>query len=221
MLNLSHNMLSGTIPSFSRMSLDFVNISDNQLEGRLPDNPAFLHAPFESFKNNKDLCGNFKGLDPCGSRKSKNVLRSVLIAFGALILVLFGVGISMYTLCRRKKSNEKTKLKQTQRGVLFSIWSHDGKMMFENIIEATENFDDKYLIGVGSQGNVYKAELSSGMVVAVKKLHIITDEEISHFSSKSFMSEIETLSGIRHRNIIKLHGFCSHFCCEFDEKSHQ
>jgi serine/threonine protein kinase len=83
-------------------------------------------------------------------------------------------------------------------------------MVFENIIEATENFDDKYLIGVGSQGNVYKAELSADSVVAVKKLHLVTDKEMSCFSSKSFMSEIETLTGIKHRNIIKLYGFCSH-----------
>ncbi|AES80522.1 putative protein kinase RLK-Pelle-LRR-XI-1 family [Medicago truncatula] len=216
MLNLSHNMLSGTIPSTFSMSLDFVNISDNQLDGPLPENPAFLRAPFESFKNNKGLCGNITGLVPCAtsqihSRKSKNILQSVFIALGALILVLSGVGISMYVFFRRKKPNEEIQTEEeVQKGVLFSIWSHDGKMMFENIIEATENFDDKYLIGVGSQGNVYKAELPTGLVVAVKKLHLVRDEEMSFFSSKSFTSEIETLTGIKHRNIIKLHGFCSH-----------
>ncbi|WJX37516.1 non-specific serine/threonine protein kinase [Trifolium repens] len=217
MLNLSHNMLSGTIPQNFKRNLDFVNISDNRLEGSLPNIPAFLNASFESVKNNKGLCGNITGLDPCAtnhiihSRKRKNVLRSVLIALGALIVVLCGVGISMYVLCRRNKSNEESQTEEAlQKEVLFSIWSHDGKMMFENIIEATENFDDKYLIGVGSQGNVYKAELSEGMVVAVKKLHLVTDEEMSTFSSKSFMSEIETLTGIKHRNIIKLYGFCSH-----------
>jgi len=193
--------------------LVFVNISDNHLEGPLPKIPAFLLASFESLKNNKDLCGNITGLDPCAtshSRKSKNVLQSVFIALGAVILVLCVVGALMYIMCRRKKLNEESQTEEVQRGVLFSIWSHDGKMMFENIIEATENFDDKYLIGVGSQGNVHKAELSAGLAVAVKKLHLVTDEEMSCFSSNFFMSEIETLTGIKHRNIIKLHGFCSH-----------
>ena len=60
--------------------------------------------------------------------------------------------------------------------------------MFENIIEATEDFDDNYLIGVGSQGHVYKAELPVGLGVAMKKLHMVTDEEVS--SSKAFTSEI-------------------------------
>jgi hypothetical protein len=211
MLNLSHNMLSGTIPQNFGRNLVFVNISDNKLEGPLPKIPAFLDASFESFKNNKGLCGNITGLNSCPTNHSKNVLQIVFIALGALILVLCAIGISMYILHQRKKPKEESQtVEEAQRGVLFSIWSYDGKMMFENIVEATENFDDKYLIGVGSQGNVYKAELSAGMVVAVKKLHLVTDEEMSTFSSKSFMSEIETLTGIKHRNIIKLYGFCSH-----------
>ncbi|XP_058737531.1 MDIS1-interacting receptor like kinase 2-like [Vicia villosa] len=213
MLNLSHNMLSGTIPQNFGRSLVFINISDNQLEGPLPKIPAFLNAPFESFKHNKGLCGNITGLTSCAtrhSRKSKNVFRSVFIAIGALILVLCGIGISIYILCLRKSPKKESQSEEAQRGVLFSIWSHDGKMMFENIIEATENFDDKHLIGVGSQGNVYKAELATDLVVAVKKFHLVTDETKSYFSSKSFTSEIEALTGIKHRNIIKLHGFCSH-----------
>jgi hypothetical protein len=211
MLNLSHNILSGTIPQNFKRNLVFVNVSDNKLEGPLPKIPAFLDASFESFKNNKGLCGNITGLNSCPTNHSKYVLQIVFIALGALILVLCAIGISMYILHQRKKPKEESQtVEEAQRGVLFSIWSYDGKMMFENIIEATENFDDKYLIGVGSQGNVYKAELSAGMVVAVKKLHLVTDEEMSTYSSKSFMSEIETLTGIKHRNIIKLYGFCSH-----------
>ena len=80
--------------------------------------------------------------------------------------------------------------------------------MFENIIEATDSFNDKYLIGVGGQGNVYKAELSSDQVYAVKKLHVETDGERHNF--KAFENEIQALTEIRHRNIIKLYGFCSH-----------
>ncbi|XWS17787.1 hypothetical protein CRYUN_Cryun33cG0097600 [Craigia yunnanensis] len=43
--------------------------------------------------------------------------------------------------------------------------------MYENIVEATEEFDSKYCIGVGGNGIVYKAQLSNGQIVAVKKLH--------------------------------------------------
>ena len=91
---------------------------------------------------------------------------------------------------------------------LFAIWSYDGKMVYQNIIEAIEEFDSKYCIGVGDFGSVYKAKLQASQVVAVKKLHPLPDGEIS--SKKSIMSEIHALTEIRHRNIVKLYGFCSH-----------
>ena len=74
--------------------------------------------------------------------------------------MLYGVGISLYILCWSKRKEEsQSNAKEAQSESLFAIWSYDGKIMFENIIEATENFDSNYLIGVGSQGYVYKAEL--------------------------------------------------------------
>ncbi|KAG4378021.1 hypothetical protein GLYMA_18G251201v4 [Glycine max] len=79
--------------------------------------------------------------------------------------------------------------------------------MFENIIEATNNFDYRYLIRVRGQGTVYKAELSSCQVYAVKKLYLETDGEKPNI--KAFQNEIQALTEIWHRIIIKLCGFCS------------
>ena len=45
---------------------------------------------------------------------------------------------------------------------MFAIWSYDGKMVYESIIEATEEFDSKHCVGVGGFGSVYKAKLQSG-----------------------------------------------------------
>lgn len=91
---------------------------------------------------------------------------------------------------------------------MFAIWSYDGKMVYENIIEATEDFNSRYFIGEGGFGTVYKAALVSGQVVAVKKLHVPVDRELGNL--KSFTSEIHVLTEIRHRNIVKFYGFCSH-----------
>ncbi|KAH1199955.1 MDIS1-interacting receptor like kinase 2 [Glycine max] len=220
LLNLSRNNLSGGIPSsFDGMSsLISVNISYNQLEGPLPNNEAFLKAPIESLKNNKGLCGNITGLMLCptinsNKKRHKGILLALFIILGALVLVLCGVGVSMYILFwkaskKETHAKEKHKSEKALSEEVFSIWSHDGKIMFENIIEATDSFNDKYLIGVGGQGNVYKAELSSDQVYAVKKLHVETDGERHNF--KAFENEIQALTEIRHRNIIKLYGFCSH-----------
>ncbi|KAJ4719109.1 putative Receptor protein kinase [Melia azedarach] len=95
-----------------------------------------------------------------------------------------------------------------RNGDLFSIWNYDGTIAFEDIIRATEDFDIKYCIGTGGYGSVYKAQLPSGNIVALKKLHHSETEEPALL--KSFQYEVHVLSNIRHRNILKLYGFCLH-----------
>ncbi|WCJ27654.1 Leucine-rich repeat receptor-like protein kinase family protein [Euphorbia peplus] len=97
---------------------------------------------------------------------------------------------------------------ETRNRDLFAIWSYDGKMVYEEIVKATEEFDSRYCIGIGGNGSVYKAELPTGQIVAVKKLHSQADDESIHF--KGFTSEIQALAEIRHRNVVRLYGFCSH-----------
>ncbi|XP_030528527.2 MDIS1-interacting receptor like kinase 2-like [Rhodamnia argentea] len=80
-------------------------------------------------------------------------------------------------------------------------------MVYESIIESTEEFDAKYCIGVGGHGSVYKAQLQTGETIAVKKLKEAVDVEIP--SRKAFEREIHALTEARHRNIVKLYGFCS------------
>ena len=65
----------------------------------------------------------------------------------------------------------------------------------------------KQCIGTGGYGIVYKAELPTGRVVAVKKLHSSQDGDMADL--KAFKSEIHALTQIRHRNIVKLYGFSS------------
>ncbi|XLS62361.1 hypothetical protein HN51_016589 [Arachis hypogaea] len=54
---------------------------------------------------------------------------------------------------------------------LFSIWNYDGKIAFEDIIEATQDFDIRYCIETGIYDYVYIAQLSNGKIFALKKLH--------------------------------------------------
>ncbi|KAI3856819.1 hypothetical protein MKX03_014137 [Papaver bracteatum] len=223
-LNLSHNNLSGSIPpSFVEMvSLTIVDVAYNKLSGSIPSIKAFQDAPFDSLKNNSGLCGNHSGgFKSCkssvivGRKKAKPRLLVIILVplFGSLFLLLTFLAIF---LCLRKRLVGKGNLELTDqptttntRTNIFSVQNYDGKLVFEEIIEATENFDTKYCIGAGGYGSVYKAELSTGQVVAVKKLHS-SDEDSEIVDLKSFESEIHALTEIRHKNIVKLFGFCSH-----------
>ncbi|XP_004301677.1 PREDICTED: probable LRR receptor-like serine/threonine-protein kinase At4g08850-like [Fragaria vesca subsp. vesca] len=66
-----------------------------------------------------------------------------------------------------------------------------------------------HCIGKGGSGSIYKAKLSSGSIVVVKKLHSILDSNGEETSMKEFLNEMRALVEIRHRNIVKLFGFCS------------
>ncbi|CAL5348592.1 unnamed protein product [Camellia sinensis] len=216
-LNLSHNELSGSIPSsFENMlSLTLVDVSFNQLEGPIPKMKAFREAPFEALKGNKGLCGNATGLKAClkklndgdVEKKGKKVmLLTILLVFGILFLLLMVLGIFMAF--RKKVRNTKNEPSRVNHDNVFAIWSYDGKMVYENIIEVTENFSAKYCVGEGGYGTVHRADLQNGQVVAVKKLHAKLDDDWANL--KGFTSEIRALTEIRHHNIVKLYGYCSH-----------
>jgi hypothetical protein len=197
------------------LSLTTVDISYNRFKGPIPSIPAFQKANIEELRNNKDLCGNVSSLKPCPtpsgnshSPKTNKILVLVLpLTLGTVLIALFVYGFS-YHLWRTSRTKENKVAEESHTENLFAIWSFDGKMVYENIIEATEAFDNKHLIGVGGHGSVYKAELPTGQVVAVKKLHSLQNGEMSNL--KAFASEIQTLTEIRHRNIVKLYGYCSH-----------
>ncbi|THG11227.1 hypothetical protein TEA_011253 [Camellia sinensis var. sinensis] len=93
------------------------------------------------------------------------------------------------------------------------ICSVDGRIAYEDIIKATNNFHIKYFIRISIYGSVYKARLPCGKVVALKKLHRLEAEEPTF--SKSFGNEVQMLTNIQHRNIVKLYGFCLHNRCMF------
>lgn len=211
--NLSHNFLSSSIPSSFEQtsSLGSVDVSYNQMEGPLPSSKAFQNASFDDLRNNKGLCGNITGLQQCqptvnvDQRKGKKVLvLTPPLVLGAVLITSITIGIFLF-LRSRKEGVEADGNVQTRD--LFTIWSFEGKVVYENIIETMEEFDSKYCTGVGGFGSVYKAELSDGLVVAVKTLHALHD---GHDNPNGFMNEIQVLTQIRHCNIVRLYGFCSH-----------
>ncbi|KAJ4971568.1 hypothetical protein NE237_004667 [Protea cynaroides] len=216
-LNLSHNMITGSIPlSLEGMvSLMFIDVSYNELEGVVPNNSVFKNASSpQAFRNNKGLCGELQGLPPChqsctskGSKRHKHkVFIFIISSFIGTVILTFIIGVQFLL----RENTKKGSMESTRRnhGNIFSVWNFDGKIAYEDIINATEDFDAKYCIGTGAFGSVYKAVLPSGHVVALKKLHPLEGEVIA--DEKSFGNEIHVLIDIQHRNIVKLYGFCSH-----------
>ena len=61
---------------------------------------------------------------------------------------------------------------------------------------------------MGGCGSVYKVELQTRSSCCCEKLHSIQDNRIAN--AKAFGNEIRALLETKHRNLVKLYGFCSH-----------
>ncbi|XP_043696307.1 MDIS1-interacting receptor like kinase 2-like [Telopea speciosissima] len=171
--------------NFSYMDLDF---SYNDFE-----------APLDTWRKSRD--------------KRLKVKISIIISLSSIILVALVV-VAVLFLFRHNSINSTINDTRAQKnGDIFSIWNYDGTIAYSDIIEVTGDFDIKYCIGTGGYGSVYIAKLPKGKVVAVKKLHRLEAEEKAYL--ESFTNEINVLTGIRHRNIVRLYGFCYHPRCKF------
>ncbi|KAF5747706.1 putative Receptor protein kinase CLAVATA1 precursor [Tripterygium wilfordii] len=70
---------------------------------------------------------------------------------------------------------------------------------------ATNSFSEDNLLGEGSLGSVYKAELPVGQILAVKNINMVS---LSFHEEEQFFDVICTASRLRHPNIVTLLGYC-------------
>ncbi|KAI3419309.1 Protein kinase domain-containing protein [Psidium guajava] len=216
-LDLSHNGLSGEIPpSLAQMtSLTSVDFSYNELEGPIPDGEVFLLSAPTAFSNNKNMCGPVQGFQPCNAKLPESTVqqksRKLWIILGvssSVVLFLIGVLLRKSILSRRRMKSASTRIAGLNSRNVFSVLNYDGKVVYEDIVKATDGFDDKYCIGEGGSGRVYRALLPTGHALAIKKIRSSEGDEIEQITA-SFINEIKLLTAIRHRNIVKFYGFCS------------
>ncbi|XVF12645.1 hypothetical protein REPUB_Repub08aG0136900 [Reevesia pubescens] len=75
------------------------------------------------------------------------------------------------------------------------------RYVYSDIKKMTDNFKDK--LGEGGYGSVYKGNLRSGRLAAIKMLGE------SKANGQDFINEVATIGRIHHVNVVQLIGFCA------------
>ncbi|CAM8973187.1 unnamed protein product [Rhodiola kirilowii] len=214
-LDLARNMLTGRIEVLGLlMSLASLNISFNNFSGPIPVTPFFKTLGINSYLENPSLCQSMDGTTCYNGMLRRNRLKAAKIA--ALITVILAsvtmAAIASWIMLSKNHRNTMDKsLHSSGSTSLVEDFSYPWTFIpFQKLNFSIDDIlgclKQENMIGKGFSGVVYKAEMSNGEQIAVKKLwKTLKDEE----PVDSFAAEIQILGHIRHRNILKLLGYCS------------
>ena len=127
-----------------------------------------------------------------------------MISMGLTIILYRNGCVALHCISRPKKS---------ELYVAHEAVTADIQQFSYNVLKrATNNFSNKMLLGEGGFSQVYKGMLpndehptsSRPGLVAIKKLK----EDVKEGGEASFASEVRIISSIRHRNLLRLRGWC-------------
>ena len=151
-----------------------------------------------------------------GISSSKHLKIPLLVGVPGAFLFSFGI-LSLFLICHRRRRNAKkktnkqmsTKIVTHFRGELVEDELEQGagaprRFSYNELTAATNNFSDDRALGRGGFGSVYRGFLSDmNREVAVKRV-----SETSRQGWKEFVSEVNIISRLRHRNLVQLIGWC-------------
>ncbi|KAK8558300.1 hypothetical protein V6N13_038773 [Hibiscus sabdariffa] len=133
---------------------------------------------------------------------SKGALAGLIL--GAIsFVVAVSLAITLFFYKRGTKSGYDLSKKQPTGKV--TITTEGVKdFSFSELEAATGGFKDTAQIGQGGYGKVYKGILANGTVVAIKRA-----QQGSLQGQTEFITEIQLMSRLHHRNMVSLIGYCS------------
>uniref|UniRef100_A0A7N0ZXL8 non-specific serine/threonine protein kinase n=1 Tax=Kalanchoe fedtschenkoi TaxID=63787 RepID=A0A7N0ZXL8_KALFE len=147
-------------------------------------------------------------------QRRKHLILIAVICVGLGFAALFGVCWCWRRRARvltreemlKKKKKKMVRLESRSVPGLESITGSTTlvKFTFEEIKQATRNFNRDYIVGKGGYGNVYRGVLADGSEIAVKRF-----KNCSVAGDVNFAHEVEVIASVRHVNLVALKGYCT------------
>ncbi|KAL2556491.1 Protein kinase superfamily protein [Forsythia ovata] len=145
------------------------------------------------------------------SNKGKRPSLVLIIGIGAGILIIAIVSVLIICLCTSHHGKKREPFKEAAKARTVDAVPSGGSLRhptstrfltYEELKEATHNFETASILGEGGFGRVFKGVLTDGTAVAIKKLTSGGQQ-----GDKEFLVEVEMLSRLHHRNLVKLVGY--------------
>ncbi|XP_017231619.2 probable serine/threonine-protein kinase At1g01540 [Daucus carota subsp. sativus] len=156
-------------------------------------------------------------LNTSSNGKHPSIVLIVGVGIGVLIIGIISMLIVCSYTSQQGKKKEKTYVTETdipaksktvdalpRVGSLSLHPTSTRFLAYEELKEATNNFDSISVLGEGGFGRVFKGMLSDGTAVAIKRLTSGGQQ-----GDKEFLVEVDMLSRLHHRNLVKLVGYYS------------
>ncbi|KAG2398676.1 hypothetical protein LR48_Vigan04g015900 [Vigna angularis] len=220
-LHLEYNSFSGLIPNFSQR-LKSLDLSFNKLEGPIPESLATFTV--DSFVGNEGLCGrplvktcevsdtsysmaSSVGEEEYGSGWGRKVIVVLVVASVAALLFLLLTRkrrVEFTAVSRNSNAEEAVEVqvasvrgsvgerRENKRGDIVMVNEMRGVFGLQDMMKAAAE-----VLGNGGLGSAYKAAMTNGLCVVVKRMR-----EVNKIGKEVFDAEMRQFGRIRHRNII-------------------
>ncbi|GAB4830584.1 hypothetical protein Ancab_020350 [Ancistrocladus abbreviatus] len=147
------------------------------------------------------------------SNNGKHSNLIVALSASAFVLIIATIfALTIYS-CSARQARPKPTLTEPAKPRTTDAAPGDGSLpypastrflSYDELKEATNNFEPASILGEGGFGRVFKGVLSDGTAVAIKRLTSGGQQ-----GDKEFLVEVEMLSRLHHRNLVKLVGYYS------------
>ncbi|XP_009590269.4 LOW QUALITY PROTEIN: pollen receptor-like kinase 4 [Nicotiana tomentosiformis] len=225
-LQLQDNQFHGSIPAFAQQDFQ-LNVANNRLEGPIP--AQLSSQSLSSFAGNVNLCG--KPMPACPASKeeqdnppqgnsSKNkkgipIVAIILAVIGGLLLAAIIIALFLLRRQRKipsqyekssvknlnksepKKSLREDKYRRSEKGKLYFVRRDREKFDLEDLLRAPAE-----VLGSGSFGSTYKADVNIGKPIAVRRFR-----QMSNMGKEDFHEHMRRLGKLSHPNILPLVAF--------------
>ncbi|KAF3955582.1 hypothetical protein CMV_019210 [Castanea mollissima] len=180
-------------------SSELLRITSNFTSWKIPDSDIF--GPYELLGLNLlDVYKSEVSNSP-SSGISKAALAGIVVGTIAGAVILSVIVSLLILRVHMRKHHAVSKRRHSSRTTMKIDGVKD--FTYGEMALATNNFNSSAQVGQGGYGKVYKGILADGTLVAIKRA-----QEGSLQGEREFLTEIELLSRLHHRNLVSLIGFC-------------